>query len=87
MTQTSVPDSPHSRPAEPWGPVMPEGEAKLVESGPSARDFAAPASYARVDLTEEGEARSMVETRYEEYVARHALEELFERGELESLPS
>jgi hypothetical protein len=90
MAQTPRVDSPRSRPPEPWGRAgraVPEGEAKLAGSGPTAQDFVVTASCARVDLAEEGEARSLAEMRYQEYVARRALEELFERGELERLPS
>jgi hypothetical protein len=39
------------------------------------------------DSADEAETRVILEMRYREYVARRALEELFERGEPELLPS
>jgi hypothetical protein len=87
MTQASLPDSPRTGAAKPRGSATLEEKTKLTGSAPSREDFVADAPYVRVDPADERETRAIIEMRYQEYLARRALEELFERGELESFPS
>ena len=65
MTQASVPDSPRTGAAKPWGSAALEEKAKLTASALSREDFVADAPYARVDPADERETRSIIEMRYQ----------------------
>ena len=88
MKPTLSSNPPQSGPPAPWGRAAPEEDGNLAEPGQSAQCFVVPTVYAPpTDSADEAETRAMLEMRYREYAARRALEELFERGELELLLS
>jgi hypothetical protein len=83
MKPTFASNAPQSGPPAPWDPTAPEADGSMAEPGQSALYFDVPTVYAPpTESTDEA-----LEMRYREYTARRALEELFERGELESLLS
>jgi hypothetical protein len=85
MKPTFASNPPQPGPPEPWGPA-PEADGSSAGSGQPAQYFVVPTLYAYpADSADEGETRMILEMRYQEYAARHALEALFESGELESL--
>ena len=76
----------------PWGRTAPaadgpETDNTVAKSGQPAQYFVVPTTlYAPPsDSAHEAETRVILEMRYQEHAARRALEELFERGELELL--
>jgi hypothetical protein len=87
MKPTFASNPPQSNPPR-WGRTVPEADDTLAQSGQSAQYFVAPPLFAPpTDSADEVQTRVMLEMRFQEYVARRALEELFERGELELLAS
>jgi hypothetical protein len=88
MKHTFSSNPPQSGPPAPWGRTAPEADGNVAEPGQSAQCFVVPTLYAPpTDSADEAETRAILELRYREHAARRALEELFERGELELLPS
>jgi len=76
---------PSGTPELPVGATLARGDC-LARSGQSAQYFVEPTGHApTTDSVDEGEARSILDMRHQEYVARRALEELFESGEAEFL--
>jgi hypothetical protein len=88
MKPTFASNPPQPSPPGPWGQSAPEEDGNIAEPGQSALYFGVPTLYAPpTDSADEAETRVILEMRYREYAARRALEELFERGEPELLPS
>jgi len=87
MKPTFASNPPQSSPPGPWGRTAPDEDGSLAGPGQSARYFGVPTLYAPpTEPADEAETRAILEMRYREHAARRALEELFERGELELLP-
>ena len=85
MKPTFAPHPPQSGPPAPWGRTAP-ADGSMAESGRSTQCFGIPTLHAPpTDSADEVETSVILEMRFREYVARRALEELFERGELELL--
>jgi hypothetical protein len=87
-SQSKPAAKPPARVAEPPPSGTPElpVEGYLAQSGPSAQYFVEPTRLAFAsDPVDEEEARLILEVRYQEYVARRALEGLFASGEAEFL--
>ena len=83
MKPTFTSNPPRSGPPAPWGRTAPEADGSTAEPRQSAQYFGVPVLYTPpTDSADEA-----LEMRYREHVARRALEELFERGELELLSS
>jgi hypothetical protein len=96
MKPTFASNPPQSGP-RPWGRTAPAADGPetdnpetdniVAKSGQPAQYFVVPTTlYASPsDSVHEAETRVILEMRYQEHAARRALEELFERGELELL--
>jgi len=87
MKPTFASNPPQSSAPEPWGRTAPDEDRNLAQPGQSALYFGVPTLCAPpTDPADEAETRAILEMRHREHAARRALEELFERGELELLP-
>jgi hypothetical protein len=86
MAPTSVAEPPPSgTPELPVGATLAR-DGCLARSRQSAQYFLEPTRVApATDSVDEGEARLILEMHHQEYVARRALEELFESGAAEFL--
>jgi hypothetical protein len=81
-----VSNPPQSDPPELRARTAPDADDYSVRSGPSAQYFVGATLYASpIDSADEAETGVILEMRYQEYVARRALEALFESGEPELL--
>lgn len=88
MKPTFASNPPKPSPPEPWGRTAPEADDNGAQSGQFEQYFDVPTLYAApADSVDEAETRVLLEMRFQEHVARRALAELFERGELELLGS
>ena len=88
MKHTFASNPPKPGHPEPWGRTAPEADDKGEQSGQFEQYFDVPTLYASPDdSADEAETRVLLEMRFQEHVARRALAELFERGELELLAS
>jgi hypothetical protein len=86
MTHPFVSDPPQCGPPELWARTARDVKGHFARSAQPVQYFVEPALFApTTDSVDVGEARLIFEMRYQEYVARRALEELFESGELELL--